>query len=131
MKTLLEMTKNGLRKFARPRLLAVMLIAGLGLALGGCAVDGGYGYGASYYAPDYAPYYTDYGYNGYPYWGGGPYAGSTIVIGERSHRGYYGGHHWRGDGFRHGRGFRGGRRGGWHGGRAVRGGHAHHGGRHR
>jgi hypothetical protein len=69
----------------------------------GCVATGvGVGYDG-YYAPSYADYYGDYGYGGVPYWGGGPYVGSTIVIGGRSHRGYYGGHHFAGD-FRSGRG---------------------------
>jgi hypothetical protein len=82
--------------------LALIIVAGVGLS--GCAETGGVGYSSAYYAPDYGPYYGDYGYDGYPYWGGGPYLGSSIIIGGRSHRGYYGGHHFAHD-FRGNTGF--------------------------
>jgi hypothetical protein len=68
------------------------------MGLSGCVATGvGVGYGSSYYAPSYAGYYGDYGYDGYPYWGAGPYVGSTIVIAGRSHRPYWGGHHYAHD----------------------------------
>lgn len=91
------------------RLTAALLAIGAVFAYTGCVATG-VGYDAGYYAPSYSAYYGDYGYNGYPYWGGGPYVGSTIVISGRSHRGYYGGHHYLRDSRRSsGRGF--GRRG--------------------
>lgn len=70
---------------------ALLIIAVLGLS--GCAV----GYDTGYYTPTYTGYYGDYGYVGGPYWGAGPYVGSTIVIGGRTHRGYYGRHHYAHD----------------------------------
>lgn len=82
-------------------LLGAAMLAALAISFSGCAAGLGYG-GSGYYAPSYSSYYSDYGYGGEPYWGAGPYVGSTIVIGGRSHRGYYGGHHyardWRGGG---------------------------------
>ncbi len=78
--------------------IAAVILALAALGLNGCVV--GAGYETGYYAPSYAGYYGDYGYAGAPYWGYGPYVGSTIVIRGRSHRGYYGRHHfshdWRG-----------------------------------
>src|SRR3978361_1312246 len=81
------------------RAIALVAIVMVGAGLGGCAgtVGASGGYGTAYYAPDYGTYYGDYGYDGSPYWGGGPYVGSTIVIGGRSHSGYYGGHHFSHD----------------------------------
>jgi hypothetical protein len=73
-------------------------------AFGGCAV--GAGYDTGYYAPSYAGYYADYGYTGGPYWGRGPYVGSTIVVSGRTHRGYYGRHHYSHDWRHHRRDWR-------------------------
>jgi len=101
-------------------LLSMVMMAAVISLLSGCVATGvGVGYDTGYYAPSYASYHRDYGYDGYPYWGAGPYIGSTIVIGGRSHRGYYGGHHYtrdfraaRAGGFRRSGSFRGGNIGG-------------------
>ena len=98
--------------------VAVTAIAGT-IGLGGCADYAAVGITSGYYAPDYRPYYVDYGYDGYPYWGPAPYYAGTVVIRDRDrdidiHRKvvknvnviknvnrnvYYGGHHlspsWR------------------------------------
>jgi hypothetical protein len=80
----------------RAALVAVLAFAGFGYT--GCVATGvGVGYDTGYYAPSYSPYYADYGYGGDPYWGAGPYVGSTVIIGGRSHRGYYGEHHFARD----------------------------------
>src|SRR4051812_29760456 len=101
--------------------LGMVAVCGLVvMALSGCVATGvGVGYDTGYYAPSYSGYYSDYGYGGAPYWGAGPYVGSTILIGGRSHRGYYGGHHYahefrgaRSGGFNRGASFRGGGRSG-------------------
>jgi hypothetical protein len=77
-------------------LLAVLALGAFGYT--GCVATGvGVGYDTGYYAPSYSTYYGDYGYGGAPYWGVGPYVGSTVIIGGRSHRGYYGGHHFARD----------------------------------
>jgi hypothetical protein len=80
----------------RVSLLVVLAVAGFGYA--GCVGTGaGAGYSNGYYAPSYSSYYGDYGYGGEPYWGAGSYVGNTVIIGGRSHRGYYGGHHFSRD----------------------------------
>ena len=64
------------------------------LLLGGCAAP----YSTAYYAPNYGPYYSDYGYGGDPYYYGydpGYYGG--YVIGSTRHRRYYGSHHFAHD----------------------------------
>jgi hypothetical protein len=106
---------------------AKFAIAGGLLAFGfaGCADYAAVGVSSSYYAPDYRPYYVDYGYDGVPWWGPGPYYAGAIVIDRDRDRDvvvrkrvvknvnvnrnvtvnrniYYGGHHL-------GRDFRGGR----------------------
>lgn len=79
--------------------LAALALAGLALTTGGCA--GGYyeaGYGSGFYAPDYGPYYGEYGYGGAPYGGfGGFYGGPDIVIGTSHYHHYYGNHHYAGN----------------------------------
>jgi hypothetical protein len=111
----------------RACLLVVLTLGAFGYT--GCVATGvGVGYDTAYYAPTYSDYYGDYGYGGDPYWGGGPYVGSTVLIAGRSHRGYYGGHHFARD-------FRGGaggfsRGGGGAAGRSGMSGGGHGGGRH-
>jgi hypothetical protein len=114
-------------------IVAVAAVAGT-LGLHGCADYAAVGVTSGYYAPDYRPYYVDYGYDGYPYWGLGPYYAGTIVVKDRDrdidiHRKvvknikviknvnrnvYYGGHHlspsWHGGGVVAGRPVR----RGWH-----------------
>jgi hypothetical protein len=80
-------------RFRSLTVAALVVIAALGL--GGCAGDVyTAGYGPSYYTPDYGSYYSDYGYDGNPYWGSGRYFGGGIIVGGRHHRGSYGGHHF-------------------------------------
>ena len=103
--------------------LGAALLALVLCGLSGCAATGvGVGYSSGYYAPDYTGYYADYGYNGYPWWGSGPYLGGRFVVGGHSHGGYYGGHHFYGGS--HGGGARFG--GGFHGGGGHGGGHGGH-----
>jgi hypothetical protein len=85
-----------LRMIALP-VLCVTLTAFL---LGGCA-DGTYS--GAYYAPDYASYYSDYGYAGDPYYGYDPgYYGGYVIGGSHFHRHF--GHHHFGNDFRTSRG---------------------------
>jgi hypothetical protein len=60
-------------------ILAGLLLAFIALGFNGCADY----VSAGYYVPDYRPYYVDYDYDGYPWWGPGPYYAGTIVIGDR------------------------------------------------
>lgn len=86
----------------KPRCLAKSLkiasmacvLAGIAAISGGCAGYYQPGYSRAYYAPDYSPYYADYGYGGDSY----PYGGyDEIVVGGNRHRGYYGHHHLGGE----------------------------------
>jgi hypothetical protein len=85
-------------------LMSATLIVAAAITFSGCANGGSYavGYNASYYTPDYGPYYGEYLYGGDPYWGPGPYYNNEIIINGGHHRLYYGGHHFihdRGGGF--------------------------------
>ncbi|MGH8095026.1 MAG: hypothetical protein ACREIF_16395 [Chthoniobacterales bacterium] len=85
-----RVSRVGLKFFTTAASIAIAAVA-----FTGCAGD--YyvaGYGPGYYAPDYAPYYGDYGYGGYPYWGPGPYYGAEIITGGVRHRASYGWHHF-------------------------------------
>jgi hypothetical protein len=78
-------------------MIAFSLMCGsvLALLLGGCA-DGTYA--GAYYAPDYGPYYGDYGYGGDPYYYGyDPGYYGEYVIGSTRHHRYYGSHHFAHD----------------------------------
>jgi len=92
-------------------LITALFCAG---ALVGCAdyASVGVGYPASYYAPDYTPFYASYFYDGGPYWGPNvSYVRKRIVVRDVdrninvNRNVYYGGHHFVGAG-------------NWHGGRA-------------
>ena len=76
---------------------SVLILAGVIAVLffAGCA--GGYvATSGAYYAPDYGPYYADYGYAGGPYYGYDPgYIGGFVITGGHHHRRYYGHHHFR------------------------------------
>jgi hypothetical protein len=91
--------------------VAIVLAGAIGFT--GCADYAAVGVSSGYYAPDYRPYYVDYGYDGYPYWGPGPYYAGLVVVRDRDrdhHRHrvvrnvevtenvnrniYYGGHHF-------------------------------------
>lgn len=83
-----KLRDEGAGRFRFFIMAALLAIAALGL--GGCAG----GYGPGYYAPDYGSYYSDYGYDGNPYWGSGQYSGGDIVVDGVHHHGHFGGHHF-------------------------------------
>jgi hypothetical protein len=103
MKTTMDISQNkiscpsvmrGAPQPSKLMIFSLMCVSALGLLLGGCA-DGTYA--TAYYAPDYGPYYSDYGYAGEPYYGYDPgYYGGFDVSGTRYHR-YYGAHHFSRD----------------------------------
>jgi hypothetical protein len=79
-------------------LAAVLITAAVGF--GGCAdyAAVGVGYSDAYYVPDYHPFYAGYYYDGYPWWGSGPYVVNRFVINDvhrhHVHKNiYYGRHH--------------------------------------
>jgi hypothetical protein len=110
------------------------VLAGIAAMTSGCAGYYQPGYSRAYYAPDYTPYYADYGYGGDSY----PYGGyDEIVVGGNRHRGYYGHHHLGGEFGARAHAGRGGG-GGFHGsgghggaGHGIGGGGGGHGGGHR
>ena len=93
--------------------VASLLMAAM-LGCAGCAdyASVGVGYGDAYYAPDYRPFYGAYFYDGYPWWGSGPYVVNKYVVKDVHQRinvnrnGYYGRHHFVGNAWRTGGGSR-------------------------
>jgi hypothetical protein len=80
---------------------AVMLLM-TPLVFNGCAdyASVGVGYGPTYYAPDYTPYFAGYYYDGVPWWGPNAYyiRKKVVVKDVDKHVNinrnvYYGGHH--------------------------------------
>jgi hypothetical protein len=100
-------------------LIATTLFAAAVLSFSGCAdyATVGVGYSDAYYVPDYHPFYGAYFYDGYPWWGSGPYVINKYVVKDVDKRvnvnrnAYYGGHHFVGNAGMRGRAFR---RGGGH-----------------
>jgi hypothetical protein len=82
-------------------------------AFQGCAAE----YTSSgYYAPSYGAIYADYGYDGIPWWGVGPFVDTEIIVAGHRHHRHYGGHHYAHDWHRGGEWNRGGfNRGGFRG----------------
>jgi hypothetical protein len=95
-------------------LIAITLLAAAALAVSGCAdyAAVGVGYSDAYYVPDYHPFYGAYFYDGYPWWGGGPYVINKYVVKDVDRRTnvnrniYYGGHHFVGNAGARGRAVR-------------------------
>jgi hypothetical protein len=98
---------------AKLLLIATVSVAAVLLAFGGCAdyATVGVGYSDAYYVPDYHPFYGAYFYDGYPWWGSGPYVINKYVVKDVDKRiavnrnVYYGGHHFVGNAGLRGRGF--------------------------
>jgi hypothetical protein len=103
MKMTTDISKNGradrdaaVIEGGQRKLTAFLLVCGsvAALLLGGCAAGN---YSTAYYAPDYGPYYSDYGYGGDPYYGYDPGYYGGYVIGSTRHHRYYGSHHFAHD----------------------------------
>jgi hypothetical protein len=95
-------------------LIATGPLAAMLLAFGGCAdyATVGVGYSNAYYVPDYRPFYGAYFYDGYPWWGSGPYVVNKYVVKDVYKRinvnrnVYYGRHHFMGNAWMRGGGGR-------------------------
>ncbi|MEY2439679.1 MAG: hypothetical protein QOI34_1064 [Verrucomicrobiota bacterium] len=92
-------------------LLMTTALLATAVTFGGCAdyasVDVASGYGPTYYAPDYRPYFSAYLYDGIPWWGPNAYYVRKKVVVRDVDKNvnvnrniYYGRHHlvrdWRG-----------------------------------